>query len=125
MFYSVFCLLSHFLFLLFSFLFSLRCSLFLSLKSTALSALLFLFDRRQPNLWRCELRTASFWWVGGCGFAVCNCGGVGLCFGWVVVRWLWVCVCGLVVVRWPWVLGFGDEGFLVLGMGCAIYLGCW
>jgi hypothetical protein len=27
-------------------------------------------------------------------------------------------------VRWPWVLGFGDERFSALDMGCAMDLGC-
>ena len=49
------------------------------------------------------LRTTSFWWVGGCGFAVCDCGGVGLCFGWLpwdLMAWVWVCRCEL---WWVWV----------------------
>ena len=56
------------------------------------------------------LRTASFWWVGGCGFAVCDCGGVGLCFGWLPwdsVAWVWVCWRGL---WWVWVCRSGCLG---------------
>jgi hypothetical protein len=57
------------------------------------------------------LRTALFWWVGGCGFAVCDCGGVGLRFAIVVV---WVCVLGgCHGIRWR---GFGF-GFAGVGVG--------
>jgi hypothetical protein len=57
------------------------------------------------------LRTASFWWVGGYGFKVCDCGGVGLCFGWLPwdsVAWVWVCRRGC---------GFAGVGMVGLG-GC-------
>jgi hypothetical protein len=78
------------------------------------------------------LRTASFWWVGGCGSAVCDCGGVGLCFGWLpwdLVVWVWVCRRGYGgfgwlpwdLVAWIWVgrrgCGFAGVGMVGLG-GC-------
>ena len=68
------------------------------------------------------MRTTSFWLVGGYGFAVCDCGGVGLCFGLVVVRWLWVCSlqCVGLCFRWMWwfaVVVVCDVWVCVLG-GC-------
>ena len=59
------------------------------------------------------------WW-----FAVCDCGGVGLCFGWV--WWFAVCDCGGVGLCFGWVWWFTvvavcDVWVCVLG-GCG---GLW
>jgi hypothetical protein len=70
------------------------------------------------------------WWLWVCGLQLWWCGfmfWVGGCAVVVGLR-LWVGGCSVAMgfkVQWPWVLGFSDEGFLDLGMGCAIYLGCW
>uniref|UniRef100_A0A2N9FFI1 Uncharacterized protein n=1 Tax=Fagus sylvatica TaxID=28930 RepID=A0A2N9FFI1_FAGSY len=89
-----------------------------NLKSTALCSALSLIGGSPICGGGC-LRTASFWWVGGCGFAVCDCGGVGLRFAIVVV---WVCVLGgCHGIRWR---GFGFAGvgvglpaWVVVGLG--------
>ena len=59
-------------------------------------------------------------WVRRRGFVVAWVCGYG--FISMGLWWLWAEVGG---IQWPWVLGFGDEGFPALGMGCAMDLGCW
>uniref|UniRef100_A0A2N9EIS8 Transmembrane protein n=1 Tax=Fagus sylvatica TaxID=28930 RepID=A0A2N9EIS8_FAGSY len=98
-----------------------------SLKSTALSALLSLSDRRQPNLWRWLFEDSVVlvgWWLWVCGLRLWWCGfvfWVGGCAVVVGLR-LWVGGCSVAfgfLVQWPWVSGFGGHGFRwPWAMGC-------
>ena len=92
-----------FSFLLFSFRFSsLRCSLSLSLKSTALSAMLSLSDQRQSNLWRWLFKDGVIlvgWWL-----------------PWDSVAWVWVCRRGYRGFGWAGV-GVGLPAWVVVGLG--------
>ena len=81
----------------------------------------------------------GLWWLAGVGFDFAASLMDGFRFYGFVVMGLpaWVCWYGFVgmglwwlwaevgAFRWPWVSGFGDEGFLALGMGGAMDLGCW